>query len=262
MDQIFDIFAVRVIVDTVSDCYNVLGVVHDIFKPIPNRFKDYISMPKPNMYQSLHTTVLDKNAIPFEIQIRTWEMHYTAEYGIAAHWKYKLGMGAGGKNNDKMEENIKKVKDMILDQLEAEDVTDIAKNIRNDFTENDVYVFSPRGDVFNLPQGSTPIDMAYLIHTQVGHRMVGAKINGKSFLLTISLKQAISVKLSPRKRSTQTGHGLISVKPHRQNQKSVHGTNMKSVMRILLKAGRCLTRNLSVTESIFPRKNIPIFSRN
>lgn len=188
MDQIFDIFAVRVIVDTVSDCYNVLGVVHDIFKPIPNRFKDYISMPKPNMYQSLHTTVLDKNAIPFEIQIRTWEMHYTAEYGIAAHWKYKLGMGAGGKNNDKMEENIKKVKDMILDQLEAEDVTDIAKNIRNDFTENDVYVFSPRGDVFNLPQGSTPIDMAYLIHTQVGHRMVGAKINGKIVPIDYKLK--------------------------------------------------------------------------
>ena len=188
MDEVFDLFAFRVIVDTVADCYNVLGVVHDIFKPIPNRFKDYISMPKPNMYQSLHTTVLDKNAIPFEIQIRTWEMHYTAEYGIAAHWKYKLGMGAGGKNNDKMEENIKKVKDMILDQLEAEDVTDIAKNIRNDFTENDVYVFSPRGDVFNLPQGSTPIDMAYLIHTQVGHRMVGAKINGKIVPIDYKLK--------------------------------------------------------------------------
>lgn len=188
MDQIFDIFAVRVIVDTLSDCYNVLGVVHDIFKPIPNRFKDYISMPKPNMYQSLHTTVLDKNAIPFEVQIRTWEMHYTAEYGIAAHWKYKLGMGADGNSGDKLADNIQKVKKMILDQLETEDVTDIAKNIRNDFAENDVYVFSPKGDVFNLPQGSTPIDMAYIIHTQVGHRMVGAKINGKIVSIDYKLK--------------------------------------------------------------------------
>ena len=188
MDQIFDVFAVRVIVDTLSDCYNVLGVVHDIFKPIPNRFKDYISMPKPNMYQSLHTTVLDKNAIPFEVQIRTWEMHYTAEYGIAAHWKYKLGMGADGNSDDKLADNIQKVKKMILDQLETEDVTDIAKNIRNDFAENDVYVFSPKGDVFNLPQGSTPIDMAYIIHTQVGHRMVGAKINGKIVPIDYKLK--------------------------------------------------------------------------
>lgn len=188
MDQIFDVFAVRVIVDTLSDCYNVLGVVHDIFKPIPNRFKDYISMPKPNMYQSLHTTVLDKNAIPFEVQIRTWEMHYTAEYGIAAHWKYKLGMGTDGNSGDKLADNIQKVKKMILDQLETEDVTDIAKNIRNDFAENDVYVFSPKGDVFNLPQGSTPIDMAYIIHTQVGHRMVGAKINGKIVPIDYKLK--------------------------------------------------------------------------
>lgn len=179
MDQIFDVFAVRVIVDNVSDCYNVLGVVHDIFKPIPNRFKDYISMPKPNMYQSLHTTVLDKNAIPFEVQIRTWEMHYTAEYGIAAHWKYKLGMGPDSKGDDRLKKNIEKVKNMILDQLEAEDSTEIAKNIRNDFEENDVYVFTPKGDVISLPRGSTPIDMAYLIHTQVGHRMVGAKVNGK-----------------------------------------------------------------------------------
>ena len=188
MDQIFDVFAVRVIVDTVPDCYNVLGVVHDIFKPIPNRFKDYISMPKPNMYQSLHTTVLDNKAIPFEVQIRTWEMHYTAEYGIAAHWKYKLGMGADNNGGDKMTENIQKVKKLILDQLEAEDVTDIAKNIRNDFGENDVYVFTPKGDVFCLPQGSTPIDMAYLIHTQVGHRMVGAKANGKIVSIDYKLK--------------------------------------------------------------------------
>ena len=188
MDQIFDVFAVRVIVDNVSDCYNVLGVVHDIFKPIPNRFKDYISMPKPNMYQSLHTTVLDKNAIPFEVQIRTWEMHYTAEYGIAAHWKYKLGMGADSKGEDRLQQNIQRVKKMILDQLETEDSTEIAKNIRNDFEENDVYVFTPKGDVISLPRGSTPIDMAYIIHTQVGHRIVGAKVNGKIVPIDYVLK--------------------------------------------------------------------------
>ena len=188
IDQIFDVFAVRVIVDNVSDCYNVLGVVHDIFKPIPNRFKDYISMPKPNMYQSLHTTVLDKNAIPFEVQIRTWEMHYTAEYGIAAHWKYKLGMGADAKGGDKVSRNIEKVKRMILDQLETEDATDIARNIRNDLGETDVYVFTPKGDVVSLPRGSTPIDLAYIIHTQVGHRMVGAKVNGKIVPIDHKLK--------------------------------------------------------------------------
>ncbi|MEE0855674.1 MAG: bifunctional (p)ppGpp synthetase/guanosine-3',5'-bis(diphosphate) 3'-pyrophosphohydrolase [Ruminococcus sp.] len=187
VDQIFDVFAVRVIVDNVSDSYNVLGVVHDIFKPIPNRFKDYISMPKQNMYQSLHTTVLDKNAIPFEVQIRTWEMHYTAEYGIAAHWKYKLGIGAE-KGDDRLSKNIEKVKSMILDQLEAEDATDIARNIRNDFEENDVYVFTPKGDVISLPRGSTPIDMAYIIHTQVGHRMVGAKVNQKIVPIDYKLK--------------------------------------------------------------------------
>lgn len=188
VDQIFDIFAVRVIVDNISDCYNILGVVHDIFKPIPNRFKDYISMPKPNMYQSLHTTVIDRNTIPFEVQIRTWDMHYTAEYGIAAHWKYKLGMGGNKSKTEKLQENIQKVKNMILDQLETEDDTDIARNIRNDFAENDVYVFTPKGDVLNLPQGSTPVDMAYLIHTQVGHRMIGAKINGRIVTIDYELK--------------------------------------------------------------------------
>ena len=188
VNDIYDVFAVRVIVDTVPDCYNVLGVVHDIFKPIPNRFKDYISMPKQNMYQSLHTTVLDKKAIPFEVQIRTWEMHYTAEYGIAAHWKYKLGMKSNEKSSAILSKNIERVKSMILDQLEEEDATDIARNIRNDFGENDVYVFTPKGDVVNLPRGSTPIDMAYVIHTQVGHRMVGAKVNGKIVPIDHELK--------------------------------------------------------------------------
>ncbi|MBQ1921660.1 MAG: bifunctional (p)ppGpp synthetase/guanosine-3',5'-bis(diphosphate) 3'-pyrophosphohydrolase, partial [Ruminococcus sp.] len=166
----------------------VLGVGHDIFKPNPNRFKDYISMPKPNMYQSLHTTVLDKNAIPFEVQIRTWEMHYTAEYGIAAHWKYKLGMDKNGKVEDRLHKNIENVRKMILEQLQTEDATDIARNIRNDFEENDVYVFTPKGDVMSLPRGSTPIDLAYLIHTQVGHRMVGAKINNKIVSIDYKLR--------------------------------------------------------------------------
>jgi len=189
LDQIYDLFAIRIIVKDVKDCYAALGVIHEMYKPIPGRFKDYIAMPKPNMYQSLHTTVLDKRAIPFEVQIRTWEMHYTAEYGIAAHWKYKLGMGAGGKGEStRLAENIEKVKNMILDQLEAEDVTDIAKNIRNDFEENDVYVFTPKGDVMVIPNGSTPIDLAYIIHTQVGHRMVGAKVNGKIVPIDYKLK--------------------------------------------------------------------------
>ena len=200
IDQIFDIFAVRVIVDTMPDCYNVLGVVHDIFRPLPNRFKDYISMPKPNMYQSLHTTVFDANSIPFEVQIRTWEMHYTAEYGIAAHWKYKLGMGSG-KSGEKLNENIERVKNMILDQLEAEDATDIAKNIKNDLDENDVYIFTPKGDVFSLPQGSTPIDMAYLIHTQVGHRMIGCKINSKMMPIITPLRNGDIVEVLTSEQS-------------------------------------------------------------
>ena len=219
IDQIFDVFAVRVIVDNVSDCYNVLGVVHDIFKPIPNRFKDYISMPKPNMYQSLHTTVLDKNAIPFEVQIRTWEMHYTAEYGIAAHWKYKLGMDKNGKVEDRLHKNIENVRKMILEQLQTEDATDIARNIRNDFEENDVYVFTPKGDVMSLPRGSTPIDLAYLIHTQVGHRMVGAKINNKIV--------SIDYKL-PR--------GSIYAKPRQPSPKSDSGSSTRNVTRTLSRA--------------------------
>ena len=177
LDQIYDIFALRVIVDSVNDCYNVLGVIHDIFKPLPNRFKDYISMPKPNMYQSLHTTVFDKEGIPFEVQIRTWQMHYTAEYGIAAHWKYKLGIDKTGKGS--MEENLKSIKQMIENQLEADDSTDIVKNIKNDFTSEEVFVFTPKGDLISLPLGSTVIDMAYAIHSAVGNRMIGAKVDGR-----------------------------------------------------------------------------------
>lgn len=179
LDQIYDFFAMRIIVDTVQECYNLLGVIHDLYKPIPNRFKDYISTPKPNMYQSLHTTVIDNDGIPFEVQIRTWEMHNTAENGIAAHWKYKLGFTriVNNKKAKELDENINRIRDILQAQIDTDDSTDIIRNIRNDFDQNEVYVFSPKGDVFNLPSGSTVIDLAYLIHTEVGNHMVGAKVD-------------------------------------------------------------------------------------
>lgn len=173
MDQIYDIFAVRVIVDTVIDCYNVLGVVHDLFTPLPNRFKDYISTPKPNMYQSLHTTVIGKDGIPFEIQIRTWEMHYTAEYGIAAHWKYKLGISG---KNDSLDDRLAWIRKMLENQSD-DDATDIVRTIKMDLVPEEVFVFTPKGDIISLPTGATVIDVAYAIHTEVGNRMIGAKVD-------------------------------------------------------------------------------------
>ncbi len=173
-DEIYDIYAVRVIVDTVNDCYNVLGVIHDMFQPLPNRFKDYISTPKPNMYQSLHTTVISKECIPFEVQIRTWDMHHTAEYGIAAHWKYKLGLSDG-----KMEDRIAWVRQLLEQQAESGDATDILRSIKSDIAPEEVFVFTPNGDVISLPQGSTVIDFAYAIHSAVGNRMIGAKVDSR-----------------------------------------------------------------------------------
>ena len=167
-DEIYDVFAVRVIVDTIEDCYNVLGIIHDMFQPLPNRFKDYISMPKPNMYQSLHTTVITKAGVPFEVQIRTWEMHHTAEYGIAAHWKYKLGMSAKDSDNAALDDRLAWIRQMLENQAESEDVTDLVHSIKSDLIPEEVFVFTPRGDVINLPLGSTVIDFAYAIHSAVG----------------------------------------------------------------------------------------------
>lgn len=174
-EEIFDIYAVRIIVDSVNECYNILGIIHDLFRPLPNRFKDYISTPKPNMYQSLHTTVIDKEAIPFEVQIRTWDMHHTAEYGIAAHLKYKAGVTG----RDKLEERLAWIRQLIENQKEADDVEDIVRSIKSDLSPEEVFVFTPKGDVISLPVGSTVIDFAYAIHTEVGNRMVGAKIDGR-----------------------------------------------------------------------------------
>ncbi|HEX3038315.1 MAG TPA: bifunctional (p)ppGpp synthetase/guanosine-3',5'-bis(diphosphate) 3'-pyrophosphohydrolase [Oscillospiraceae bacterium] len=173
MDEIYDIYAVRVIVDTVNDCYNVLGIIHDMFRPIPNRFKDYISTPKPNMYQSLHTTVIGKEGIPFEVQIRTWEMHHTAEYGIAAHWKYKLGVTKG----DSLDDRLAWIRQMLENQKDSVDATDLVRTIKSDLAPEEVFVFTPKGEVINLPAGATVIDFAYAIHSAVGNRMIGAKVD-------------------------------------------------------------------------------------
>lgn len=181
IDQIYDRYAVRVIVNTVTECYNVLGIIHDMFKPIPNRFKDYISTPKSNMYQSLHTTVIGRQGIPFEVQIRTWEMHRTAEYGIAAHWKYKEGV----KGSTKDDNRLAWIRQIIESQQESNDVEEIVRAIKNDLAPDDVFAFTPKGDMITLPRGSTVIDFAYAIHTQVGHKMSGAKADKKWCLMII-----------------------------------------------------------------------------
>lgn len=191
IDQIYDRYAVRVIVNTVTECYSVLGIIHDMYKPIPNRFKDYISTPKPNMYQSLHTTVIGRQGIPFEVQIRTWEMHRMAEYGIAAHWKYKEGI----KSNSKDDKRLAWIRQIIESQQESNDVEEIVRAIKNDLAPEEIYAFTPKGDMITLPLGSTVIDFAYAIHTQVGHRMCGAKADKKmvSFDYQIKTGQIIEI---------------------------------------------------------------------
>ena len=175
MDEIFDLYAFRVIVDDMPECYNVLGVIHDLFNPVLGRFKDYISTPKPNGYQSLHTTVIGREGIPFEVQIRTWEMHHTAEYGIAAHWKYKQGMANAKLGTEEAFEWVRK----LLESQQDVDAEEFVRTMRVDLFADEVFVFTPRGDVINLPAGATPIDFAYSVHSAVGNRMVGAKVNGR-----------------------------------------------------------------------------------
>lgn len=192
LSQVYDLFAIRVIVDDVKDCYGVLGIVHSIWKPLPYRFKDYIAMPKPNNYQSLHTTVIGTRGQPVEIQIRTWEMHHIAEYGIAAHWRYKEGNQTATKND--FDEKMGWLRN-LLEWQDTSNPKEFVNALKLDAFSDEVFVFSPRGDVIDLPQGSIPIDFAYRIHTEVGHRCVGAKINGKIVPLDYKLKNGDIVEI-------------------------------------------------------------------
>lgn len=191
IEEIYDKYAVRIIVNTVIECYNILGIIHDMFKPIPNRFKDYIANPKQNMYQSLHTTVIGREGIPFEVQIRTWDMHYTAEYGIAAHWKYKAGV----QGKDRFEGRLAWIRQLIEAQQETNDIEEIVRTIKNDLAPEDIFAFTPKGDMISLPIGANVIDFAYAIHTQVGNKMTGAKVDGKMVSLEYKIRTGEIVEI-------------------------------------------------------------------
>ncbi len=200
-DEIYDVYAIRIITDTVADCYNILGIMHDMFRPIPNRFKDYISTPKPNMYQSLHTTVISREGIPFEIQIRTFEMHHTAEFGIAAHWKYKEGITGTDKY---MEDRLAWIRQVLETSDVSGDASEIMRTIKVDLSQEDVFAVTPRGDVINLPVGSTVVDFAFAIHSAVGIKMIGAKANGKIVPINHEIKTGEVIEILT---TNQAGHG-------------------------------------------------------
>ena len=204
MDELYDIYAFRVIVDSIPDCYNVLGHVHDLFNLVPGRFKDYISTPKPNMYQSLHTTVIGSQGIPFEVQIRTWEMHETAEYGIAAHWKYKQGAGGG------TEKDFEWVRRLLETQQDS-DAEEFVQDMKIDMFDDEVFVYTPKGRIVSLPAGSTPIDFAYAIHSGVGNSMIGAKVNNRIANIDAKLRNGDIVEVLTSKSAKGPSRDWLTI---------------------------------------------------
>jgi len=225
-NEIFDLTALRVLVDSVKDCYAALGVIHSLWKPLPGRFKDYVAMPKFNMYQSLHTTVIGPQGKALEIQIRTYEMHETAQYGIAAHWMYKEKAGRGGQKGSAQLEKLQWLRQIMDWQSETKDAGEFMESLRIDLFHDEVYVFTPKGEVKSLPARSTPVDFAYAIHTDVGHRCIGAKVDGRIVPLAYRLQSGISSRSShPRPRRAHHGTGCSSWRVRVHATRSASGSS-------------------------------------
>ena len=249
LDQIYDIFAVRIKVDTVKDCYAALGVIHEMYKPIPGRFKDYIAMPKPNMYQSLHTTLIASNGQPFEVQIRTYEMHRTAEYGIAAHWKYKEGK-SGAPSNE--EAKLSWLRQMLEWQTEMSDNKEFLSSIKSDlnlFSDN-IYCFTPTGDVKNLPAGSCPVDFAYSIHSAVGNKMVGARVNGKLVTIDYELKSGDRVEIITSQNSKGPSRDWLNIVKSTQARNKINQWVKQELKEDNILKGKELITNYCKTKGI------------
>ena len=249
LDQIYDIFAVRIKVDTVKDCYAALGVIHEMYKPIPGRFKDYIAMPKPNMYQSLHTTLIASNGQPFEVQIRTYEMHRTAEYGIAAHWKYKEGK-SGAPSNE--EAKLSWLRQMLEWQTEMSDNKEFLSSIKSDlnlFSDN-IYCFTPTGDVKNLPAGSCPVDFAYSIHSAVGNKMVGARVNGKLVTIDYELKSGDRVEIITSQNSKGPSRDWLNIVKSTQARNKINQWFKQELKEDNILKGKELITNYCKTKGI------------
>ena len=261
IDQIYDLFAVRILVDTVKDCYAALGVIHEMYKPIPGRFKDYIAMPKPNMYQSLHTTLIGPNGQPFEIQIRTFEMHKTAEYGIAAHWKYKESSDGKAPVGKSEEEKLNWLRQILEWQRDMSDNKEFLSLIKGDLDlfADDVYCFTPQGDVKTLPTGSTPIDFAYSIHSAVGNKMVGARVNGKLVPIDYRIQNGDRIEILTSQNSKGPSRDWLNVVKSTQAKNKINQWFKKEFKESNIIKGKemvasyCKAKSLNLSNLLQPK---------
>ena len=261
VDQIYDLFAVRIIVESVKDCYAALGVIHEMYTPIPGRFKDYIAMPKPNMYQSLHTTLMSSVGQPFEIQIRTEEMHKTAEYGIAAHWKYKETGGSNTKGLNTQEEKLNWLRQILEWQRDMSDNREFLSLLKGDLDlfQEDVYCFTPNGDVKNLPNGSTPVDFAYAIHSAVGNKMVGARVNGKLVNIDYKIQNGDRIEILTSQNSKGPSRDWLNIVKSTQAKSKINSWFKKEYKEDNIIRGKdlisayCKSKGINLPDIIKPK---------